>query len=110
MNLYLGETLTESVHETLKSLKDGPQKTAVQFLMAAIESNGLDGIGKIKGALLQRDSDLSWLPPRVASDLVAYLQNAEADHKEEMTKTIEKIEEVAIQVGMTIIKGLIAAL
>lgn len=108
--MNLEEILTDSLKGTLKSLKDGPQKTTVQFLMAALESGGVDGISKIKNALLRPNQDLSWLPPRVASDLVAYLQNAEADHKEEMTKTIEKIEEVAIQVGMAIIKGLIAAL
>jgi uncharacterized protein YcgL (UPF0745 family) len=99
--------MNDIIEEELKNLSGAPEKLALQLLLGVMKHEGHTGIEKVKQALAQRDYDLSELPPRVASDLVVYLQNAEANQKESMGEVVDKVEKIAFRVGLAILQGLI---
>ncbi len=111
MKSPLQDILDYDTLELLHSLSSlqGVEKFALDLLRVA-GREGLEQAKRALDALVKGEvPDFSGLPPRVASDLTAYLQNAEADRREEVKEAVEKMEKIAIQIGLALIKGLVLA-
>lgn len=85
----LGKTGVDALAREFQDLADAqgqPWKKAVLALLAdAIEANGLDGVALAQSVIHDLFENkvpvIDWASPRTASDIVAVLQNAEADTK-----------------------------
>jgi len=112
----LGEAGVAALKDQIDALaanEDEIWKAMVLALVAdAVEQYGLEGIdiaqAAIESLFANEVPDINWASPRVVSDLVAQMQNAEADRKNQVRDYFTKIGEVAGIIGVSIIKGLLA--
>ena len=95
----VGNAAVAKAQEELKSLAtdaDDPTKALVLSLMAdAVENLGPEGIKVAKreiNKLLRGETpDIDWASPRVASDMVAALQNAERAEKKAARQAVRRL-------------------
>lgn len=112
----VGETLIEKTKKDLQELSDDandPTKKLVYSLTAgAIEQLGPEGIEVAKQAvedlLAGKAPDINWASPRLASDAVALLQNAESSKKKKAQAATQKVGEVLGRAGVVLIKALLS--
>ena len=112
----VGEALIEKTKKDLQELSEDaedPTKKLVYSLTAgAIEQLGPEGIDVAKQAvedLLEGNApDISWASPRVASDAVALLQNAEGLKRRKAQAALQKVGEVLGNAGVVLIKALLS--
>jgi len=95
-----GVTLLSGQLSDLSSQADEPwQKLVLEMVAQGVESNGMDGIrlaeDALKSLMDNEVPDLSFLDLASASDVLAQLQNAEADRK-------RKAHDLVVKVGKTI--------
>tara|TARA_Y100000034_G_C6624557_1_gene272380 strand:- start:101 stop:487 length:387 start_codon:yes stop_codon:yes gene_type:complete len=95
-----GVTLLSGQLSDLSSQADEPwQKLVLEMVAQGVESNGMDGIrlaeDALKSLMDNEVPDLSFLDLASASDVLAQLQNAEADRKREA-------RDLAVKAGKTI--------
>ncbi len=95
-----GVTLLSEQLSDLSSQADEPwQKLVLEMVAQGIESDGMDGIrlaeDALKSLVNNEVPDLSFLDLASASDVLAQLQNAEADRKREA-------RDLAVKAGKTI--------
>lgn len=107
------DALTVEVND-LTTGADEPWKKAVLGLIAnGVEAFGLQGVQVATQTLAELmdggDPDITWVDLDVASNVLAHMQNAEADHKLAAHEFLSKVGKVLGQVFEGIIKGLIAA-
>jgi|TARA_R110000824_G_scaffold63518_2_gene166953 hypothetical protein len=98
----------------LASDASDPLKAAVLSLMSdAVAEHGTDGIAMAQKAvkdLLDGDTpNINWASPRTASNLVAAMQNAEADRKTEAREMAQRIGHALGKIGAVLIKAAIAS-
>jgi len=98
----------------LASDASDPLKAAVLSLMSdAVSEHGTEGIAMAQKAvkdLLDGDTpNIDWASPRTASNLVAAMQNAEADRKTEAREMVQRIGHALGKIGAVLIKAAIAS-
>lgn len=85
-------------------------ESALALLADALYENGLDGIELARQAihdLLDGETpEIDWANPRTASDIVAQLQNIEADNKDAVRDFFAKIGDALGLILAGIVKGL----
>jgi len=99
--------------ETLAVDADDPTKALVLSLMAdAVENFGPEGIKIAKreiNKLLRGDApDINWASPRVASDTVAALQNAERAEKKAARQAVKKAGRILGTFGALFFKAAVS--
>jgi len=112
----LGEAGVAALTEQINALaanEDEAWKAMVLALVAdAVKEHGVDGIvlaeEAIESLFKNEVPDIDWASPRVVSDLVAQMQNAEAGRKSQVRDYFTKIGDVLGILGVGIIKGLLA--
>lgn len=100
--------------EALAEKADSPwKKTVLALVEDAVEKYGPVGIEKAKDALDRiakgKNADMSFASLRVRSDVLAQLQNAEADRKNEAKEFMAMVAKTLGQIIAAVIKGIIAA-
>lgn len=113
----LGEHGVKALTAELSSLiaeANEPWKKAVLGLVAnGVETFGPQGVQiatkAIEDLIAGEDPDISWADLDVASDILAHMQNAEADRKAASKDFLSKVGKVLGQVFGGFIKGLIAS-
>lgn len=113
----LGQAGVDALKDLLEDLsadQDQPWKKAVLALLAdAVKNHGPEGIEMarkaIEAILAHKVPKIDWANPRTASDIVAQLQNAEADQKVAARDFFVKLGEVLGKVSVGIVLGLIGA-
>ncbi len=111
----IGEKAIEGVKREIGRMAESsedPIKKLVMSLMAeAAEEFGEGGLeiaeNEIKNLLRGKKADLNWASPRVASDAVAVLQNAERDHKKKAQAAIQEAGELFGTIGAIFFKAVI---
>lgn len=99
----------------LASDASDPLKAAVLSLISdAVSAHGADGIAMAQNAVKDLldgggTPDIDWASPRTASNLVAAMQNAEADRKSEAREMAQRFGHVMGKVGALLIKAAIAS-
>ena len=98
----------------LASDASDPLKAAVLALVSdAVSEHGAAGISMAQSAvkdLLEGDHpNIDWASPRTASDLVAAMQNAEADRKTEAREMAQRVGHAMGKIGAVLIKAVIAS-
>ncbi len=113
----VGETAVNAVAGELDGLASeasDPMKGAVLALVSdAVREHGPSGISlaekAIKDLLAGKSPDIDWASPRNASDLVAAMQNAEADRRTEAREFAARAGHVLGKVGSVLFKAIIAS-
>jgi len=114
----LGQAGVDALADELKALTEGMdeawKKTVMNLLINGIENYGVDGIQMAMdyiNKLLDGDDlpDIDWADLRTASDIVAQLQNAEADQKSAVKDFLAKTSKILGQILAGLIKGLLSA-
>jgi len=114
----LGQAGVDALADELKALTEGMdeawKKTVMNLLINGIENYGVDGIQMAMdyiNKLLDGDDlpDIDWADLRTASDIVAQLQNAEADQKTAVKDFLAKTSKILGQIIAGLIKGLLSA-
>ena len=112
----VGNAAVAKAQEELKSLAtdaDDPTKALVLSLMAdAVENLGPEGIKVAKreiNKLLRGETpDIDWASPRVASDMVAALQNAERAEKKAARQAVKKAGRILGTCGALFFKAAVS--
>lgn len=109
----LGNAGVKALSDKLDELAadDASWKGTVLALLAdAVDANGPKGIAiaqqAIEDLLNNEVPKIDWASPRTASDLVAQLQNAEADKADAVRDWFVKFGDIMAQIGVGIVKGL----
>lgn len=113
----IGQTGIDALTSVFKDLSEGQdaawKKAALALVANAVEKEGPGGLKLALNALdaLMNDvePDIDWADLRVASDVLAQLQNAEADTKSAVKDYIDKLSKTLGVILAGVIKGLIAA-
>ncbi len=114
----LGQAGVDALADELKGLTEGMdeawKKTVMNLLISGVENYGVDGIQMAMdyiNKLMDGDDlpDIDWTDLRTASDLVAQLQNAEADRKSAVKDFMAKTSKILGKILAGLIKGLISA-
>ncbi len=88
------------------------QKMALALVSDAVEKHGPEGIAlavqAVQDMMAGQPPKIDWADLRLASDIVAHMQNAEADHKREFNDYMVKIGKVAGIILATLIKSLVS--
>jgi len=112
----IGQTGIDALTSVFKDLAEGQdaawKKAALALVANAVEKEGPGGLKLALDALdaLMNDEepDIDWADLRVASDVLAQLQNAEADTKSAVKDYIDKLSKTLGVILAGVIKGLIA--
>lgn len=112
----LGQVGVDALTNEFKDLaggQDAPWKQAALNLLAdAVQAHGMAGIDLARKALDDlfdnKAPEIDWANPRTASDIVAKLQNAEADDKSKARDFFVKVGDSFGKLLAAIIKGLAA--
>ena len=112
----IGQTGIDALTSVFKDLAEGQdaawKKAALALVANAVEKEGPGGLKLALDALdaLMNDEepDIDWADLRVASDVLAQLQNAEADTKSAVKDYIDKLSKTLGVIMAGVIKGLIA--
>jgi len=112
----VGNAAVAKAQEELKSLAtdaDDPTKALVLSLMAdAVENLGPEGIKiakrEINKLLRGETPDIDWASPRVASDMVAALQNAERAEKKAARQAVKKAGRILGTFGALFFKAAVS--
>lgn len=106
--------MNDLVHELTK-LKDSssePWKEAVLALVAqGMEKHGLEGFQKVSLLLASlmnnKTTSLEWVDLKTASDILAHLQNAEADKKLAVNAFLSQLGMILGKIAGGALKGLL---
>ena len=112
----IGQTGIDALTSVFKDLAEGQdaawKKAALALVANAVEKEWPGGLKLALDALdaLMNDEepDIDWADLRVASDVLAQLQNAEADTKSAVKDYIDKLSKTLGVILAGVIKGLIA--
>jgi hypothetical protein len=108
INLTVGK-LDELTGEASEPWK----KTVLSLVSDAVEEHGPAGLALAQQALddlfAGKAPDIDWANPRTASDIVAQMQNAEADRKNATRDFFVKIGDVFGQLFTAFLKGAITS-
>ena len=107
--------LTDKVADLQAEAKEPWKKAALGMAGNAVAKYGPDGLKFAQGwmdELIKGEKvpDISWMDLDVASDVLANLQNAEADKKSAAKDYLAKVGEVAGEIGGAVIKGLLKSI
>lgn len=110
----LGQTAVDALAEELKTvlagMDKGWKKTVLSLLTSAVEKYGPEGIKialeAINDLMDGKSPDIDWADLRTASDVVARLQNIEADEKSAVKDWLIKVSDILAKIIQGIIKGL----
>jgi hypothetical protein len=107
------DALVTEVTDLMAEARD-PWKNAVLGLVAnGVQTFGLQGVQRATDELVKLmdgdEADINWADLDVASDILAHMQNAEADRKAASRDFLAKVGLVLGQVFGGVLKGLIAA-
>ncbi len=87
------------------------KRTVLALIADAIEENGPGGLILAQAVLddlfAGKAPDIDWASPRVASDIVAQMQNAEADRQSAARDFFSKVGDTLGQVFVAFLKGVI---
>jgi len=111
----LGQTGVHELADKLKALSMNAdeewKQTILTILADAVKKNGPAGVTlamqAINDALEGRPVKIDWTDLTTASNIVAHLQNAEADRKSAVNDYIAKVGEVAGIILAALLKGLL---
>jgi len=112
----VGSALIEKTKKDLLELsqdaEDPTKKLVYSLTVGAIDQLGPEGIEVAKQAiedlLAGKAPDINWANPRIASDAVALLQNAESLEKKKAKAALQKVGEVLGQSGVVLVKALLS--
>jgi len=112
----LGAKAVEGLHGQLESLTQGAdegwKKAVLSLLADAVEKHGPAGIQiaqqAIHDLLEGKPVEIDWADLATASDIMAHLQNAEADKKSAARDFMAKASETVGVILSGLIKGLVA--
>lgn len=109
----VGVTALTNEFKDLAGNQDAPWKQAALNLLAdAVQAHGMSGIDLARKAIDDlfdnKVPEIDWANPRTASDIVAKLQNAEADDKSKARDFFVKVGDSFGKLFAAIIKGLAA--
>ena len=107
------DKLASELDDLSSEAGDPTNKVVLALIADAVEQHGPAGLdmaqGAIKDLLDGEAPSIDWANPRVASDAVALLQNAEADRKTKARDIAARASHVFAQIGSLMIKALIAS-
>ena len=105
--------LTAEVNELTEEATEPWKKAVLGFVANGVQTFGPQGVQIATKALEDlmngKEPDISWADLDVASDILAHMQNAEADRKSASKEFLTKVGNVLGQLFGGIIKGLIAS-
>jgi len=111
----VGEMVLDKIEKELETLlkdKTGWQRTVLELIQDAVAKHGPAGvkisIQIIEDLLNKKKPDLNWADLRVASDILAELQNAEADKQTKVKEFLAKVSKVVALIIEALIKGFLA--
>lgn len=107
------DALVDELNELTEGMDDAWKKMVMNLVVNAVENHGMEGIQLALGyinALMEgeRIPEIDWADLRTASDVVAHLQNAEADRKSEVNDFMAKISAVLGKIVAGLLKGLLS--
>jgi len=113
----IGKTGIDALTSVFKDLAEGEdtawKKAALALVANAVEKEGPGGLklalDALDDLLNDQEPDIDWADLRVASDILAQLQNAEADKKSAVRDYLDKMGKSLGVILAGVIKGLIAA-
>ncbi len=101
------------IEDLAQEAKEPWKRTLLDFVADSIEEYGPDGMEKAKRAVERlmrgKDVDLSFVSLRVRSDILAQLQNAEADKMSEARAFMAKIGKVLGAILAAVVKVIVAS-
>lgn len=110
----LGDAGVKALKEQVTKLsanKTGWKSTALKLTAQAVDKHGPDGVQiamkAIRDILEDKEPDIDWADLEVASDVLAHLQNAEADKKSEIRNFASQLSEAAGVILAGVIKGMV---
>lgn len=111
----LGEMGVKALADKLENLSAGQGESWKRMVLAlvadAVEAHGPAGVEMayqaIKAIFDNKKPKIDWASPRTASDIVAAMQNAEADRKSEVKDFFVQLGEVFSLISVGIVRGLI---
>ena len=111
----LGEEAVKALSDELETIsadKKGWKADVLVMLSKAVEDHGPEGITiameAINRMLKQEQPDISKLDLLSASNLLAHLQNAEADQKKAINDFLAKVSKVLSAIVSALLRGLVA--
>ena len=112
----VGKVLIEKTKKDLQELSDDASDPTKKLVFAltvnAIDQLGPEGIEVAKQAvedlLAGKAPDINWANPRLSSDAVALLQNAEGLKKKKAQAALQKVGDVLGQLTIILIKALLS--
>jgi class 3 adenylate cyclase len=112
----LGQVGVDALAQEFQGLSEGQgqpwKKAALSLLAEAVETHGVAGVALAQKAIHDLFEDkvpmIDWASPRTASDIVAALQNAEADTKSAANDFFVKLGGSLGKILSGLIKGLMS--
>ena len=113
----IGQTAVHELSDKVADLSKGTdtewQKTVLDLMAQAIKKYGPNGMAlavqEVNNLLDHKPASIpDWADLKTASDIVAQMENAEADHKKVVNDYITKVSEVLGVILSALIKGLIS--
>ena len=96
------------VEDLLKETKQEAGELAVLIATEAINRFGASGL-HVAEEVFKSGKLPDWASPRIESEWLAFTQNATADGLEKSRAALAKIREIALQVGVEVIKAALFA-
>jgi hypothetical protein len=110
----VGVRQLENLLNDVASDQEGWKRSILHLIADAVEKHGPSGIqiamDALNGLFEGETVDINWANPRVASDLVGALQNAEADAKSSMHDFGVEVSHTLGTLLAGLLKGLITSL
>ncbi len=107
------KALCAKLNELMASADEPWKKTMLSLVENAVAEHGVDGIqialAAIERLLDNKTPKIDWANLRVASDLLAQMQNAEAGRKSEARSFFGQISETLGEILGGILKGLLGS-
>jgi hypothetical protein len=107
------DELTDRLSELTKGTDDAWKEAVLMLMAEAVEKRGPLGVAlamsTINNLLEGKSPRIDWIDLRTASDVLAHLQNVEADRKKAVEDFVAQVSEIAGIALAAFLKGLIAA-
>jgi hypothetical protein len=97
-----------NLEEMFKDLEEEARELFISALKEATDRFGAEGI-RITREVFESGKLPDWASPRLESDWMAFMQNAHADALEKQRKATEKMSEIAMKIGLEVLKILIVS-
>jgi hypothetical protein len=97
------------IEDIFRDLEKEAYELSVSLIKESIERFGAEGIKQAEQTFKSGKLP-DWASPRLESDWMAFMQNVHADAMEKQKAMADKINEIAMKIGMEVLKIVIVSL